>query len=444
MIEDEIVNGFWFLPQNPNSHFHGQLTFGPSSFPRLALIANKDTNLSDFPFNVEDYVIWGLGENGIAITLLGCNRLDASGNGFGFQTSIFNAQRIIIGDHINSEDELLFDSVEFSLENLEEWVNIQGFNVNVSSHDSYQISYERPKDLFFHINDQVTGNLCFRNNTPFSRNPIIRLSQENYFELKFNGQLSLKDVIENVWRMRQFITLMMFEETKIKWINVIKDNKKLKIFYKQSSKEDIVESDRLYLISLRVLGQRFELAIKKWFEIVKDLDPVIAILHSNIGKSQGFYQNDFLNMVQAVEAFDRRQLQDTQQLQAANEPRLNRILQCIEDQNDKKWLSERLTFSYEPNLRTRLTKLCVLHKEILFMDSVSKNQLKPMIMHIVETRNYYTHFDPSLEKKKKVSTVINQTFFLKMLLTYCILDQIGLDSEYLMPSVYHRYRIRLR
>jgi hypothetical protein len=443
MIANEQINGYWYLPTNSEVHFYGQLIFGPLASPRLTITATPTNDLSGFPFDSNDYVIWGYDtKTREPITLFGCNRLDIGG--IGVQTSTFNAQRILFGYHIISHDAKEFDSVRFSFENFEDWMNIFGHEVKLRSANSYTISYESPPDVPFDIDDHTSGRLTFWNNMPQIKTKEIVLLQDSLVRLDFKNPISLDEILSYVWRIQQFITLLMFDQTEVKWIFIGKEKKELRVFYRQKHPEVGKHGRDLYLLPFRLVKPQLGDAIKKWFGIAKELSPIINILHANIGENEEFVHNNFLNIVQAVEAFHRRMIQSTERLKAENQQLVSRLLENINNIEDRKWLADKLAHSYEPNLRVRLKELIAQHHAVLFTSPPANKQISRLISNIVEKRNYFTHYDPSLDKDiDETVKILNQTHFLKTLLAFCLLDQVGFGSEYLTENIYNRFRSRL-
>jgi len=444
MVANESINGYWYLPTNAEVHCYGQLTFGPLTSPRLTLTAIPDHDLSAFPFNSDDYVIWGYDTKGEFITLFGCNRLDISYAGQGVQTSLFNAQYILFGEHIASLDDKEFDKVRFSFEGLEDWMNIFGHNINFRSAQSFTISYESPTDIPFDIDNDTSGRLTFWNNRPQINKREIILLQESLVKLDFKKSLSLETILAYVWRIQQFITLLMFDQTKVKWIFVDKGDKELRLFYRQQNPEILKDGRTLYLLRFHLIKQQLGPALMMWFSMADELSPIMNILHASIGESVEFAHNNFLNIIQAVEAFHRRKIQLTEQLKSENQLLVYRILGDIKDPEDKEWLKRRLAKSYEPNLRTRLKALIAQHQTALFADPPADKQISRLINNIVEKRNYFTHYDSSLEKDEDETTkLLSYIRFLKTLLAFCLLDQVGFNSDFLKANIYNRFRFKI-
>lgn len=444
MINEENINGFWFLPEFPDKQFNGQLSFGPDASPRLLLSSAPNTDLSNFSFETGGYTIWGTDVKGQQISLFGCNRLNIGPFGGGIQTANFNAAEIVFGTHIPSRDTEFFDSLRFSFDGLEDWINIWGHSMDSRTADGYQLSYKKPDDIPFEINENASGCISFWNNFPQINLRETEIAQDTLFKLTYRNLVSTTTILENVWHLQQLTTLFMFEQTGVKWVYAKANGREYRIFYRQHQYDKEDKGRSLFLLQFRIIQPYFETAISNWFAARSRLGPVVGILHANIGNSREFVHNNFLNIVQAVEAFHRRILQDTEELKKDNIALVTRLLDLIENKEDRQWLEGRLAYSYEPNLRVRLKELIGRYKEVLFTEPPTNKKVSRLISNIVEKRNYFTHYESTIEKKdNETMQLLGFTTFLKTLLAFCLLDHIGVPPFVLKENIYNRYRFKI-
>ena len=440
MISEENIQGYWHLPAHPGQQFTGTLNFGPNASPRLHITAAPGSDLSVFSYDTGDYAIWGVDLKGQPITLFGCNRLSIGGS----PDTTFNASEIIFGGHVPDAEQPFFDSVRFSFDGLEDWVNIWGHNLEIKAKDNYNLSYKKPADIPFTINDNLHGCITFWNNLPQYHLAETEVHQNTLFKFFFAQKVSTEKLLEQVWTLQQLITLFMFEQTKVKWIYGERDGREYRLFYRQKYTEKEYNGRTLFLLPYRVVAPLLEKTISRWMILTEKLSPITGILHANIDSSGEFVHNNFLNIVQAVEAFHRRLLQDTEQLKNENQVLVARLLDQIACKEDKEWLEARLAYSYEPNLRLRLKELIAKYQEVLFTDQPPKKSINRLISNVVEKRNYFTHYGSSPKKKEnEISQIIGLTTFLKMLLAFCVLDEIGVPPDILKDNIYNRFRFRI-
>jgi predicted esterase YcpF (UPF0227 family) len=108
--------------------------------------------------------------------------------------------------------------------------------------------------------------------------------------------------------------------------------------------------------------------------------------------------NEFLSLVQALESYHGRKFTDNFVMPPTDyENLLKEIKGLISskkiDKKFKKYLSDRTDYWNTKNLRRRLRELYSIHESIFnnFIDNKSY-----FISKIVDTRNYYTHYDLNL------------------------------------------------
>ena len=98
------------------------------------------------------------------------------------------------------------------------------------------------------------------------------------------------------------------------------------------------------------------------------------------------------------------------------------------DNSNKAWLKERLNFSNEPSLHSRLLELL----NSFSIETIDKivNDTEQFIKDTKNSRNYYTHYDQILHKKAlKTGKLFTLTEKLKIILITVILLETGFSEE---------------
>jgi hypothetical protein len=391
------------------------------------------------------------------VTLFNCNGLGIEHSPLGVSEITLNAHQILKGLHVRDAETSVFRSARISFRGLEAWMHIYGFDIKgESDSQNYEIVYKRPSDLTFELPENTNGALSFWNSRPYFPGPEIKLLQDNYLRLDFEQPQSFEIISKLAWKFQRLLTLLIWQKTTIKWFFMEVDPKvgaqpnledevisnEVQVFHRQASFGS--EEDEIHLFPFHSILPSLEIMITRWYQLEEDIRPIIDILYTNIGASNEYVQNNFLNMVQAVEAYHRRRLQDTVGLKKANSAQVMRILNLISDDMDKEWLRPRLDFSYEPSLRNRLKTLFEDHGDVIVVDlKENKKGLGILINFIVEKRNYFTHYDPSLEKKDvDIGKLIQCVDVLKMLLTVLLLKEMGLTEDFIRTSIMQHKKFR--
>jgi len=105
-----------------------------------------------------------------------------------------------------------------------------------------------------------------------------------------------------------------------------------------------------------------------------------------------------------------------------HEERLKDIIEKTPEKH-RDWLEKQLVYSNEPTARKRLKEILSENKEFW---GLNNKEQQIIVKDIINTRNFYTHFDKNLEKKaKKGVERFVLTELLKWLLLILFLKEIG-------------------
>ena len=109
---------------------------------------------------------------------------------------------------------------------------------------------------------------------------------------------------------------------------------------------------------------------------------------------QTYLTERFMALVQGLEAYHRRTSDEKRMDEAGFEELVENLIdQCPE--GHRKWLKGKLKYSNEVSLRKRLKDIIKPFKDVIGNRTKRNN----LIDRIVNTRNYLTHYDRSLESK---------------------------------------------
>ncbi len=134
--------------------------------------------------------------------------------------------------------------------------------------------------------------------------------------------------------------------------------------------------------------------VNNWFDAYDKIAPALDLYFSTKTGAHKYLESQFLALAQGLETYHRRTSNEKLMDEAVfKELTENLIKQCPEE--NKEWLSGRLKYGNEVNLRRRIKLIIEPFKEFI---GTNKEREK-LINTIVDTRNYLTHYDNSLESK---------------------------------------------
>ena len=180
------------------------------------------------------------------------------------------------------------------------------------------------------------------------------------------------------------------------------------------------------LFTFKDISEKFSFFLKNWFRKAELLEPVYDLYFGTLYNPGMYLNNEFLNLVQAIESYHRRTMKNYELAEDQHQKRIAEILSAVPDKYEE-WLGKKLKYSNEPSLRKRLRDILKSCPEAL--NQVIRNK-KSFINNTIVTRNYWTHFDPELkEQSAKNGELFKLVSRLRILLQSCLLKELGFSSK---------------
>lgn len=433
MIEEFSHKGEWFIPSNPDVKVHGVLKFDTKSDPILELFG---TLIDRDNFGMEIDLIVGTTTTGEFITLYNSveeKRENTNGN----QASTYSSHYVFFGCHFHRMDALNFTKISADFKNINKWVQKYGFRINNDfEKNSVNVSYQKPDDISFKLNDNLSGNFKFRYFYPwYEKTNIAHLNQYVSFCLESSEPLSFDLMLDNLMLFQNFLTLACMEPaypTSINTITTIKDNGDeiscLLVYKPGFSYIKPIRGREKFLFNFTEIEKNFEVIIKKWYELADKIEPVTNLLFNSFYNEEKSFENKFLNMAQALETYHRKFKDSKPFNETEFENWKTNLVDSITDPSYKDMLNNKLTYANEQPLRKRLNTLI----DNLQIDIITKivGTKKNFVNSFVDTRNYYTHYDLKLKDKALTGNELYQmTQKLKVILIATVLMETGITND---------------
>ena len=391
MSENIEYIGYWYLPNKKQDELYGKLTINDNRID-LEVYGGLFENINDSINMKEIDIINGFTICGKSITLLSNISLEFKMNMPGTAINKYGSKFMIIGNEYTSIDECILSSISSSYTNLSEWIGISGFNLEHSK-EHMCIDYHYPQGMIYELDDYTLKiNYTLKN-----KYNLDEINMKQHIDIVFEGLLDydLNSALEIIYDFSHFLTLCIGQ--KISPYNIKAKDK--------NGKE----------VEIRING-------------VEEISPIIDYVvdsHSKI-----FHiPLSFIKLVQATETFSRRMRNNCKIDEDEHDKKIEYIISKIDDEDYKKWLIDRLKYSNEPSLAMRLKEI---FKEVDFIISLNSGERKKIVKKIVDTRNYYTHFDES--KKDLIMTteeLIYISKYILVILKVLIMKELGLDEAFI-------------
>jgi hypothetical protein len=450
MQEKLHFRGVWFLPEEKEIQVTGILDYSPSSGIDLQLfgILNESESVVDGDIAI----ICGITSDGKKITLYKCHPYQRGFNSNGLEDSSYEALYMFIG-LLMPKEELKFKSINIEFQDFDHWLDIYGFSRNefVRQEKRTFVEYQQPKDLSFSISDKTQCDFKFSTYAP-SRNKLSSLTIRQVCEVSLFGKGAESD-FEYLFGLFQtfqiFLTLSYFEKPLIKKLTLTKDITSSKLETHETNIESYFSSDvtseaykeknhdKRFLFTYKDVKENLQSILSKWYEAEDSLSPTIYGLSEAFSKNTTAIEFSFLNIAHAIETLHRRRRSNAVLPAEKYKERVKEIINSV-DPEYKEWVESKLEFGNEPSLHERIEELI---SEL--PDNIKKALLKPnqdqFIKDFKRSRNYYTHYSSTLEKKAlKGSDLFYLKERCKILLVCFVLKEIGFSDKELEKIIFNK------
>lgn len=450
-MDELTVRGMWWLPSDPESTVAGTLTFTPTDGPVLELLGSlSDKNDRNFGASFEPQFVNGMSTDGKPITLYGCAETRRSYNtGSGFHTTRLIASVLLMGHHFIDESELSFRRFAVEYDQFSNWAWVSGFKLTMEQNPEtkrisrHEVSYEFPDR-----NEVVVNDMRVRLSPTFHQNAgsisKYTLEQKMFWEVRPPSTKTFDEFTEIFYHLRNFLTLGVGRPVYPVRIRAtlsietpegttLERAHQVEVYY---TTRDEVQPERLVhpahmLFTLPNIRPHYEQALTHWFAKAGDLRPVYDLYFSTLYNPRLYVEGRFLSLAQALETYHRRMAGGTYvddakytEISAA----LARVLDGFElNSSTADAFRGKLRFLNEVSLRSRIKSIVESLGAIAepFIQNPGK-----FATRVVDTRNYLTHYNPSLKTNAAEG---EELFFLSELLRFlveaCLLLELGLPEE---------------
>lgn len=444
-MQQRIINGVWWLPDDPSHEFAGALVSGDHGL-ELSLVGTFNRDPAAPPESPHS-VVHGLADSKL-VTLFGCNLVgktlkQARGLPNGRWFTDWSVASALLGANEHFAEMPQFSSVSFSFSYLTDWLGIS----NVDSRST------RPNDP----QDLREMDFYYREPEPI-RAVVNLLSIEIYSNLRISNKLNRHIVIHDSYSL--FISSDTYR-TVDDWLShVIEPLRDFMNFASTAHNQlvgfvayagpapeglrrgpgievlhsladhgvqpiDPLPSELMLLPADEVLPQVASI-LDNWLSAHERYREILDLFLAAQSSFHPFPYYRFLSLVQALESFHRRHWKATSPVDDMHLERLRAIYAVVPSAH-RKWLKWKLKHSHEPSLQDRLIELTI-DLELLLVPLIG--DLSVFLEQIVATRNYLTHYDVgSSGKAIAVADLGRASDILAIVMRFQLLKEVGITTE---------------
>jgi hypothetical protein len=415
----------------------------------IILPADEENPMPALPYMGKIPFICGTLLSGTKILLYDCSTGKSNTNVMSYTQQIIYASYAFWGLNIESEEEMRFSKAIFDFGEIIEWSGLCNYSWEFNSNGSSNLIWANNEPVVFELNEN--SNIKF---FPVQESiggdmyeKKIIANQNIFIEFSYREPTTWKLILEDALCIQHLIGLGLNQKVDIhkakyyhKSIYIELSNPDGTLKRLNSSADMIIGTgtighvqktmryDFLYTLNEIKVGHTFE----KWRENYSKLKPILDLYSTAYSNTAGTPEMLFINLTQALETYHARFITDD-----ANEyfERVDNLIDsfCQGNSNQEGWKSFLLDKGQKRNtrniyLRSRLADLVFANGILPFWPHGSTQS--EYIRKIVDTRNYYTHYN-ILKKDKAFSKIelLKVNGHLLALLEYHLLILMGFNTE---------------
>jgi len=414
-IKEEFrKSGYFWLPSFPEKQIPGTLVItdgGDIELEVVGLFHESPEGLTRALNGKEQFerIVGHIEKHGL-VTLENCFYKNSNIAFGGISKSTIYVNKALIGVAYDVGESILLNAFKFSVEGIDEWVGLSGIKIDHKfEHRTASITYTPPEEITFNLNNGMKLLITFSWTLPgFSSTKEAKITQKAFFKLLSEKERPLNEFISSAYKITTLLGFAIDQTVCIDQVTVTSDEIRqdigkgktspvqISLFYPSlpyTKIEPKVDWHRM-LFRYGQIQDDAERIINNWFDAYDVIDPALNLYFSTKTGAHRYLDGKFLALAQGLETYHRRTSSEKLMDDAAfSELTENLISQCPPEHQE--WLSGRMRHGNELNLGKRIKRIVTPFKELIG-NSKERNKL---IRTIVDTRNYLTHYDESLQHK---------------------------------------------
>ena len=295
---------------------------------------------------------------------------------YGIKKWFLSIEIAFIGVQYKTNEEPKFNTFSFSVEGLHYWMRKSGIkHTNDNHNNTFSIRYELPDNTIYKIDEDIKVLFCHKGNEHFKydiHHSSVQIVENINCKIIASKELPLSTLISVAGKINSFLYFIMDQVVCIKNVKATSENiqkeyssiniKKpvdIKLFYKNYP--FIKKSPQIVwpLFGFNFMQKNANQALNKWVNLYDKTNPALELyLSTQIGEHTSLKDN-FLTLVKFIEAYH-----------------------------------QKMFYSKKMDLKKRLKRFIEPLKELTDFHDEQR-----LINDIVNTRNYFTHYNPEKESK---------------------------------------------
>ncbi len=446
--------GYFWLPSAPDEKLPGTVRISDSGEAELEILGIFGGQIKAFDYESKIERINGVIEGGKLVTLDKCFYKNKSFSSGGISKSLVHVNFVFVGVQYEDDEDIAFSSFKVAVEGLDEWLSISGIKVE---HDfeakSASINFKPPDEIPIKLTEDIDLIFTFAWTYPSLGNVTeAKISQKAYIKLISKKLLPLQNFISLSFKLNNFLCFAIDRTVSITSTTAysyelkqkITDDKEyeapIDIYYPSLPFSQNLPKIQWHTMLFRYhnVAESLQRLLAKWLDAYDRIEPAFNLYFASKTGAHKYIDGKFLSLAQGIETFHRRISNET----VMPDKEFKKVVAALIDacpKNRKEWLEGKLTYSNELILRTRLKQI-VDNFETFFG---SNKDRKSFINHIVNTRNYLTHYDINLKSSAcRGAQLLYVCMKMECLFQLHFMKEIGFSGEQIKTIVENNYKFK--
>lgn len=448
-------SGFFWLPGKKDIRVPGTLTISDGGDIELEIVGLLDESAE--AVNSRDIIprVNGEVEKDGYVTLENCFYRTKSIPFGSITKSTLISHKVLSGVGFDEDEEIEINSLSFKIEGVDEWVGISGIKVETNDKMTESIiRYTQPDNIKIDLYNGMLLEICFSYSIPIVADlKESKIKQSVYLKLSSETPYDLQDFTDITYRLANLLCLATEETVSIYDLTAFSENVyyvnennekdrlvPIKIYYPSipfSKNKPKIEWHRM-LFRFGHLGDDRNIKINNWLKLYDSISPTLSLFFSAQTGAHKYMEGRFLALAQGLETYHRRTTDIKLMAESEFHDLVSSIVEsCPEDK--KEWLEGRLMHGNEISFRNRIKDLISPFKE-----NIGSNKKRNQIINkILNTRNYLTHYNETLEDSTaKSNELYSLCCFIEVFLQLHFLSKIGFDEKEIKSIIDNSFSIR--
>ena len=352
---------------------------------------------------------FGVLVNGTYVTVVNCYfRSSKSGAGARGLPTTFFADRALFGAHVPNLDTLMVSQYSIELSSLSNWMCVSPASLlpaeDEDGNQGVDIEFRRPAAIRVELPEKSCDVGLSHRWTSLHDRSSVSVAWRAGISIWAQDTLWLKNVMEFAWRCQNLMSLLAGHELHVLAVSLQEPTKhgederrqSLQLVYKQIGKNDAQDvHPGMMVLPYRDIRDQFPEIVRRWFVRSEQAALATDLLFTSDLLTSPAVHVRFLAATQAAEAYQRASgdgfYMDPQEYEASILPGLRSAIPSYIDGDHRQSLKNRLKYGNEHSLRKQLSTL--LDRVPQNVRSWIANDASKFVDRVVNTRNYYTHYD---------------------------------------------------